>query len=202
MVICLTINLFAQNALTNIYTGNLESNGAIDFKEALHEISAVYNVSMSAEFTAPVNETIMAFTNETLLGVMDAIIGSNTNYLWRYENQTDRIYIHPKTNSVLMMRCDSISITNTPLMSLYEKNGIPKFNEIGLGVFNHSTSYHLMTTEVSLELENPFVWQVLDAILTQLPDVTNLYIQKPGLRDYDYTLFFVEKIESEAPDYE
>ena len=110
------------------------------------------------------------FTNATFETVFGAVMESMTNHVWRYEAQTDSIYVYPSTNALSMMRCGSVSLKNEPFLNLFNENGstngIALFTEHKVGVSGgYMDLMSWMFVGLTIELEDPYVWQVFDAII-------------------------------------
>ena len=176
----LNLSVFAQNSLTNTFNGKLEIRGPECIGCATYDIAAAYKVRINVEILPIFNhyEADMTVTNATLAQMLEAVMNINTNYVLRYETQTDSYYINPKTNAVSLMKCDQVSITNKPLFELFGEDGVPAFNEIGLGCSVHRANFYVFEVDVSLDVEDMFVWQILDALEAQIPNLKGWGIQE------------------------
>ena len=169
----------AQQSLTNTYAGTLKipSNGGIS--TAMDDITRVFNVRTCTETvrsSSPV--TYYTITNTTLSNVLENIINSNTNYIWRYEQQTETFYIQPKTNAVSMYYFGSISSTNMLFKEFLDSSNISQLKKNGVDFIFARPEIRLKNEHINLEFENAYLWQILDAISIQLPHVIGWKIQE------------------------
>ena len=71
------------------------------------------------EINTPIVQGFATYTNATMAQVWEDVMNANPTYAWRYEEQTDSYYVHPKTNAVSMMHCDPISVTNALVKTFF-----------------------------------------------------------------------------------
>ena len=176
----LTLNSFAQHSLTNTYTGELGDPNYIEM--ALLFIPNAYNVRICFEVEPHDLETIptITVTNATLAQTFDSIFNLHTNYMWRYENQTESYYVYPKTNAVTMMRFDPISVTNVQFHSFFYDKDYLGFKNLNLKFAFHHSTFYFWDKPVSLDFQNAFVWQIFDALCKQLPYVNFWILRSSG----------------------
>ena len=169
----------AQDFMTNIVSECTVSYREIDsIRRIMNAISCDYEVRICTETaldsylilpTKPGNA--VSFTNETFGNVLNFFMQNANNFTWRYESVTDTIYVYPTTNSVSMKRVGPISITNAPVMDHFSQNdvfgfGINKMVASGI----RESDEEWMAVEISIDMEEAYVWEILDAIDEQLPE--------------------------------
>ena len=182
-------NLIAQNFMTNaIETCKLDDYDLYDIRFVMNNISNSYGIRICTERPIdykqpnwPKNE--QAYTNSTFQSVFATIMGYTTNITWRYENSTDSIYVYPATNAITMLRVGPISLTNEPAWKIfYEYDGeveIRKIEGFDLGGRERDD----WRFEISLEIEEAYLWEVLDAILVQFPGCKSWDIREIPLKN-------------------
>ena len=138
-------------------------------------ISHYFKVRICTEINTPSEDDFTVLTNATMGQVFNTIMDANTNYVWRYNEQTDAIYVHPKTNAISMMPCDKISVTNMSVKTLFAETDIwgvegVKINLKGERKKNPGIEPWYWSDEtVTLDFEEgAYVWQILDEIDSQL----------------------------------
>ena len=162
---------FVQFAMTNKFQGKLVTFGPNHLLGTMHQISRSFDIRICTEINTPFQDEILIFTNATLAQILGSVMNANPTYEWRYANQTKTMYVYPKTNTVSLMRCNPISVTNALVKTIFNENDILGFGNEGITIWNGMKSFQSWTDEtVSLELENTCFWQVLDAINAQHPD--------------------------------
>ena len=187
----LTLNSFAQSSLTNTVTGELKIFGPSYIYGAFFNMSKSFGIRACVEINTPFIDECMTFTNATLAQVLSAVMDANPAYEWRYENQTETFYVHPKTNAVSMMRCNPVSVTNAPMKTLFKENDILDLNDDKIKLWEGVKSFKSWTDEtVSLKFENACFWQILDAINTQHPDKKFWAILDKPESDFRYLIYF------------
>ena len=133
----------------------------------------------------------LTFTNATLEHVLDTVVKTMPEHTWRYEAITDTVYIHPMTNSVLTARCDPIFVTNAPSNSIIGADKTLKpYVFVMPVIWRGRLDVSWMDEKVTLECEDAFVWEVLDAIETQLSDKWYWRIHKRNPADEFGTIMF------------
>jgi len=120
-----------------------------------------------------------AFTNAPFEHVFGTVMNMTTNHVWRYDNNTDTIYIYPETNSVSMIKIGPVAITNAPPMHFHNRDDM-----LGLKQYGFKHSYGRMdqnlfqNVKINLDFEEAFVWEVLDMICAQMPNKTSWIIDE------------------------
>ena len=177
MALIFTINADAQNFMTNTVSKCILLNSEIGtIENVMRAISFYYDVKIFTDTTDgnyktsqwPKNKE-MIFTNETFKLVFESFMQATTNLTWRYDNITKNVYIFPLTNSFTMMRCGSISITNETIGKLFWEDKIFGVNSNKVTLVGGTWFEDWFYEKVSLEYQNAFVWEVLDAINSQIP---------------------------------
>ena len=168
------------------------------FREELTELENV-----SAEFNSlleSVSVQELTFANATLEHVLDTVVKTMPEHTWRYEAITDTVYIHPITNSLLIARCDPIFATNAPLRSIMDadKTLKPYLFDTSL-IWHGRLNLSWMDEKVTLEYEDAFVWEVLDAIETQLSDKWYWRIHKRNPANESGTIMFYKTSPKPSP---
>ena len=110
------------------------------------------------------------YTNATFGYVLGIIMESMNNHVWRYESSTDSIYIYPATNAFSLTYIGSVSITNKPIKSICETENLLNLATNTIGCVGDKLIWSWPTENISLELENAYLWQVLDAITSKIRD--------------------------------
>ena len=151
----------------------------IYFSSMMTEISRAYNIRACTEEIIPLRHgPSFYFENAVLSNVLENVVTGHTNHVWRYENASDSIYIYPETKSISMIRCASVSVTNAPLKALFDENDLLGLKKSGFNCMKiMSDENSLLNETVSLELEEPYVWQVLDAICERLSGFSSWQMQ-------------------------
>jgi len=167
MILFLTININAQNSLTNTLNG-VYSLFPDYISQSIADINVFHKIRICSESINPYDGDQMLFTNVVFSQVLEKIIGIYTNHVWKYENETNSFYIYPKTNSFMMTRVGPISITNELVKNLFYEDNFLGFGKIGLELYPE-LKWSWTDEVVSLEFEEAYVWEVLDAIDSQLP---------------------------------
>ena len=186
----------AQSVFNEIYDGELKMYGPDNIGAAMICLSHAYKTRICVEIDSLCGIELVTFTNASMGQVFSDIISANTNYMWRYENYNDTIYVHPKTNAISMMRCGAISLTNTLVKTIFKETDKLGLNEHKITLGGDRKRGFLIepwtwTDEsVSLEFEEgTYFWQVLDAIDAQLPNGRYWSIQKSSF-EANYHLHF------------
>ena len=190
---------FAQFALTNKLQGKFTTFGPHYWFGTMHQISSAFNIKICTEMNTPFQDAPMVFTNATLAQILGALSNENPVYEWRFVKQTQTMYAHPKTNALSLMRCNPIFVTNALVRTFFSENDILGFGNDGITLSNGIKSFKSWTDEtISLELENAYLWQVLDAINAQHPDKTYWAIFDEPEKPNRYSIYFydprIEKI--------
>ena len=174
-----TAYLSAQSFMTNTVSECTVSSSEIEsVRRIMNAISCDYGVRICTEtasdsyYISPIRpREAVSFTNETFGNVFDYFMRNTTNLTWRYESATDTIYVYPTTNAVSIKRAGPISITNSPVIDHFDQNdvfglGADKMEAVGM----RESEETWMTVEISIDMEEAYVWEILDAIDEQLPE--------------------------------
>ena len=183
IILAFSSNAFSHNNVTNIFSKvELGSWFLGEIGGAMQDITSNCRVRICSDDATFRDGTPMAFTNASLGYILDTVVNNSTNHIWRYEEVTDTIYVHPTTNAVSMMRCGPFSVTNV-LLKTFVENNIGFHNIGGAQITQGSGPAHWRNAKITLEMGESYVWEVLDAICVQIP-VNNYswHIQelKPG----------------------
>ena len=114
----------------------------------------------------------ISFTNTTLEEVIGTFVGNIPNHAWRYDCDKDNIYIHPLTNLVSMTRIGSVSLTNEMVFEFgktlykYDLKLWTRFNPNKISSNERDISQDI----ISLEFEDAYLYEILDAVVAQIPD--------------------------------
>ena len=151
-----------------------------------HDWRRILNVYMESNYKTnalPEKEVIMIYehtgldytlsathTNATFGHVFDILMESMNNHAWRYENSTDSIYIYPATNAFSMAHIGSVSITNESPRSIFVTKDLLGLGTNKVELASSKLIWGWPEKEISLELEDAYLWQVLDAITSQIPE--------------------------------
>ena len=112
----------------------------------------------------------ISFTNATVEHVVNEVVNCVSNYVWRYESATDTFYIHPATNSFIMMKTGPIHVTNMTLQAFFEDNDVLKLRDHGIGFYKRKEFWGVWENKnVSLDFNESCVWEILDEISAQIP---------------------------------
>ena len=174
------INVVAQSFMTNsLAKVTLTTRGQGEINGAICDISRAYEVRMCSEDATFRLEKPMSFTNATLGHVLEIIISNATNHVWRYENQTDTIYIHPATNAISMQIIGPVAVTNMPLGNFFAGNQIKNMDiYLAYAISTDGPRMAWMSENITLEFDEAYVWEVLDMISAQLSSEKSWFIQK------------------------
>ena len=156
--------------------------------------SHAFNVRICAEDATFQEELSMTFTKSTLEHALGVVMENTTNHMWRYDDNTGSIYIHPVTNAVSTMKIGPVAVTNAPLISLFQINDIGfgnlKMNLRGADVKERIGNFSWLYTKISLEFEEAYVREVLDMICMQLPYKLWCILANEHEGQMRYTVFF------------
>ena len=171
-----SFGIFAQFSTTNALPGEIEFGGLFRFEYAMDELSKLFNVRICSENNAPLSPLpflvfeSMTFTDATFEEVIGTYFDKVTNHVWRYEGQTDTIYVHPATNAISMVRVGPISVTNLSLRAFFNSDDVLGLKEHGVDFVEYRvdwTSEFWTSPKISLEMDESYLWEVLDAITEQ-----------------------------------
>ena len=190
-------NAFAQSFMTNSLDRAELKIRSIDWlKFTMQEVSRAYDVRICTEAWGnyktpkwPRDEFV--FTNTTFEHVFGTIMQATTNLTWRYENTSNTIYIHPTTNAIMMMRCGPISATNTPAYAVILDNEMLGFSIKGVVASETKMDFGYLSEEVSLEFEDAYIWEILDAMDSQMSEGKSWDIWE----DFQYAFGFYTEIQ-------
>ena len=186
-----SINVFAQTSLTNLVP-------IFVIKQEPLYASMGNNIQWFKQKINSEDATLQKRTPTNLIDInlqdlTETITSNMTNHVWRYESTTDTVYIHPETNAISMTFFNSIAVTNTAVDMLFSMDGELGINKLGIrfetGIF--IGDYKWSEKEISFELENVFLWEILDEICAQLDDRKRWHLVKsePG-KIFKYAIFF------------
>ena len=175
-------NVFAQSFMSNTVSECKMEAFEIDrIWFAMNRISDAYNVRICSEFpyaykTPKWPKTNMTFTNETFGNVFGTLMQATTNLVWRYENNTDSIYVYPSTNSITQMRIGPIPLTNEPVWKIFFDDEMETMKIDGLDLGGReSDSWNMLIT---LDMGESYLWEVIDAAMMQIPDMISWDIRE------------------------
>ena len=126
----------------------------------------------------------MAFTNATLEEVLGTFVENIPNYIWRYDCENDITYVQPVTNSISMTRIGSVSITNGTFFEVGKilyKNNLDYLPSL-ISYKVNGNARRFSEDELSLEFEDAYLYEILDAVVAQIPDASSWTIM--GKRIY------------------
>ena len=213
----ITINLFAQNSLTNTIPEFSMNAGAWEDRNLSSYLSGKFKACINAEvdidnllsglnemYSSDVIKTNeqqdhdlhgrlkfieaqeMAFTNATLEEIFGTIVENMPGHIWRYDCENGIIYIQPATNAVSMTRVGSVSFTNESAINV--ENILTKYNLIVLPRFisNKRTGNmrEFSRDKISIELEDAYLYEILDAVVGQIPDAMGWTIMRKRIYFY------------------
>ena len=200
MILISAIYASAQDFMTNTLSECTVSYREIDsIRRIMNAISCDYEVRICTEtaldsyLLLPIKSgKEVSFTNETFGNVFNFFMQDATNLTWRYESVTDTIYVYPTTNAVSMKRVGPISITNAPVMEHFFQNDVFGFGAdkmVAAGIRESGEEW--MSTEITINIEEAYVWEILDAIDEQLPERKswNMWENKPAY-EYRHEVYF------------
>ena len=189
-------NVFAQSFMTNtIDRSELKIRSIDRINFAMQEITRAYDVRICTEAQGDYKTTKwprdeFVFTDTTFEHVFGTIIQATTNLTWRYENTSNTIYIHPTTNALTMMRCGPISVTNTPAYTVIYEDDMLGLRTNGVVAIEYLSNLGYMNEEVSFEFENAYVWEILDAMDSQMSEGKSWDIFESPRDGYRYAFTF------------
>ena len=194
------------NAIPQSFTSNTvetcELNAYFhgEIGDAMRGISHDYNIRICSEDSTLRKSKSMTFTNSTLEHVFGTVMNNATNHIWRYETETETIYVQPETNAVSMIRCGPIAVTNVALQTLVNEIDVLGFKN------NHGKKALLieyrgfnswMNELITLESEEVYVWEMLDLICSKLSQKRYWQIQKEHPL-YDENLYYIFMVPTNA----
>ena len=188
----------AQNSLTNTVKGVQTIRGPQNIGGAMFDISGA-TVRICSEINTSYIDDHMSFTNATLGHILDNVMNINTNYILRYEASNDSFYVFPATNALTMMRCSPISVTNMPVKTLFKEKDIFGIKKQNTDLADKIAGMWFWADEtVTLDFDDAFVWQIMDAICGQLPN-GQFWMIFETKKDNDcfYTIYFHTPLERE-----
>ena len=107
-------------------------------------------------------------TNATFGHVLGVLMECMNNHAWRYESRTDSIYIYPATNALSLTYIGSVSITNESPRSIFETKDLLGLGTNKIELASSKLIWGWPAEKISVELEDAYLWQVLDAITSQI----------------------------------
>jgi len=168
------VNAFPQSFMTNtVAECSVEGSLFNNIRMTMNFISRVYDVRICTEaprnYTTPTwPQSSVVFTNATFGQVFETIMENTTNLTWRYENSTDSIYVYPLTNAITLMRVGPIALTNEPVWKVFYEDDMVTRKIEGLVLSGREGDY--WNDNVSLEIEEAYLWEVLDEIVAQISE--------------------------------
>ena len=192
LAMLIAANLFAQNSLTNTISEFAYHRDAwFNSPIYISRMTEVFNTHIGAEIdTLPfavlskrsdvsssfiyrfLDVPDMALTNTTLEEVISNLINGSTNHVWRYDCEKDMVYIHPVTNAISMTRIGAVSLKNEIVFELekilgkYDLKFRPKYKSHK----NNGNERDITQDKISLEFEDAYLYEILDAVVAQIPD--------------------------------
>ena len=189
IILAFSSNALTHNSVTNIFSKvELRTGHPGEIERAMLDISDAFNVRICSEGPRLGFNQAITYTNATLEQVFENVLAGNTNCVLKYENHNGSFYAHPSTNSISMMFYGAISITNIPLKTLFHDD-VLGLKETGLRLSMTKTYQPLWADrEISLEMKDAYVWQVLDAICRQLPNAKFWHIHENTIGSQKHNL--------------
>ena len=159
---CINLETNYESVLAGI--NEIYSSDGIKTKEQQkHDIPGMMKFVVTPE---------MAFTNATLEEVIGTFIDNMPNHIWRYDCEKDVIYVQPATNAFSMTRIGPVSINNDTIFE-FEKT----LSKYDLDLWPRLVSYkingnkrNILRDLFTLEFENAYLYEILDAVIEQIPD--------------------------------
>jgi len=198
-------NIHAQSFMTNIINKcEIWTNERCEIAGAMQDIAHDYQIRICSEDATLRQGIPMTFTNATLEHVFTSIMTNATDHTWRYDENTDTIYVYPLTNAITMMRIGPIAITNSPIGDFFYEDDMLNFHNLGklrnmLSFYPVYDGPHLTFENISLEMGESYVWEVLDEICKKATVMNCWQIRKIFVgSECRYELVF-QRIESFSP---
>ena len=118
-----------------------------------------------------------------------------TNHVWRYESRSDTVYIRPENDAISMMRVGPISVTNMTTRAFFDENDVLELKKHNVKLSNRKMWFGFWETmKISLEIQDAYLWEVLDEITAQIPGMYSWHIGGGTLNsENDINLYFLEK---------
>jgi len=200
ITISFCINASAQSFMTNVIPlCKLENISNTSIGSTLNIVASIYDVRICSEITSSYgfstwpNKNII-FTNETFGNVFGTIMEQTTNLIWRYENDTDTIYVYPTTNAITTRRCGPISISNIAVRDIFNETNILGLDTNALLKVAGHKEWGWMDTKISLDFDEMYVWEIFDAINKQLPIGISWHVNRIKPQNgYLYQLYFMSE---------
>ena len=194
--------VYAQLSVTNVVPGQINLGLFAEVCLDVNEISRYFNIRICSDYNNQKTSYLhklkpfLDFNDATFAEVFGTYMNGITNHVWRYESRSDTIYIHPVTNAISMMRVGPISVSNMTARAFFDENdvlGLKKYNvkhlerKVWIGFWE--------TQKISLEIQDAYLWEVLDEITLQLKEVYSWHINGGTLNSgNNLTLGFREKL--------
>ena len=128
----------------------------------------------------------MAFTNATLEEIFCAFFENMPSHIWRYDCVKDIIYVQPATNAISMTRIASVSINNDTIFE-FQKT----LSQLGFDILPKFISHKINGNmrrfdedKLSLEFEDAYLYEILDAVVAQIPDARGWIIMRKRIYFY------------------
>ena len=193
--------VYAQLSATNVVPGQIRMRLSEPFSMDVNEISSYFNIRICSEYDGTKKSylykfpTFLNFTDATFAEVFGTYMNLITNHVWRYESRSDTIYIHPETNAISMMRVGPISVSNMTARAFFNENDVLGLKKNNLKLLEKKIWFGYWETEkISLEIQNAFLWEVLDEIASQLPEIYSWHIDGwTSDSGNNLSLYFLEK---------
>ena len=180
---------YAQNIMTNSVKGTVSIGDDASLWFFFSDLARAFNVRICSEnkkrFYNRSEKSIkyfgetsispykqpMIFTDATFEHAFETVMAGTTNHVWRYDSSNDTIYIYPATNAISLRNIGPISITNATLQNIFYDNDILGLKSLDmLYSINQFDNTYWNDIKITLEFENALLYQVLDAIGSQLPN--------------------------------
>ena len=193
-----TIIVNAQSFMTNTVAVCKVDDISLDFiVNTMTAISRAYNVRICTE-SQHGNKSLklpnkdMVFTNATFENVFGTFMQATTGMTWRYENETDSIYVYPITNAISMKHYENISWQKTTASDLFDVYDIFGLGTNGIYAMEFDSANGATYQKVSLDFENAYMWQILDALETQLMFASpwSIWENEPNNEHRYYVVYF------------
>ena len=147
-----------KRRIQNVYKENYYKTNALSEKE----FAMIYE-DFGFDYTLSATHT-----NATFGHVLGVLMECMNNHAWRYESSTDSIYIYPATNAFSMTYIGSVSITNESPRSIFVTKDLLGLGTNKVELANSKIIWGWPAEKISIELEDAYLWQVLDAISSQI----------------------------------
>ena len=193
--------VYAQLSATNVVPGQINLILHSPISMDVNEISSYFNIRICSDSDNYKTSYLykfmkfLDFNDATFAEVFGTYMSGITNHVWRYESRSDTIYIHPVTNAVSMMRVGPISVSNMTARAFFDENDVLGLKKNNVKHLERKVWFGFWETEkISLEIQDAYLWEVLDEITSQLKEVYSWHIDGGTLNSgEDIILYFLEK---------